>query len=149
MWKARVAVFGIFVLNGIIIGAWSARVPAIARQAHASPGALGLAMLGASIGLVIAASLAGRLCAVFGARSVVIGGGVLCCVALPVLGTVTSVVLLGLALSALTFGIGLGSIPVRSAKMSFRRSRERTSRTCSTGSSSHCTSAVAPAQVVR
>src|SRR5205823_13704140 len=64
-WKARVAVFGIFVLNGIIIGAWSARVPAIARQAHASPGALGLAMLGASIGLVIAASLAGRLCAAF------------------------------------------------------------------------------------
>ncbi|NBH12024.1 MFS transporter, partial [Amycolatopsis sp. SID8362] len=59
--RDRVAVFTVFALNGLAIGSWATRTPALAAQVHASPGVFGLALLGASVGMLAAASAAGRV----------------------------------------------------------------------------------------
>ncbi|HWC81324.1 MAG TPA: MFS transporter [Pseudonocardiaceae bacterium] len=102
-----VAVFIVFALNGVQLGSWSGRVPALANQVHAGPGGLGLALLGTSIGLILAAPFAGRLCARFGGRWVVVSSAVLVSLVLPLLGLATSIPLLGGALFLLGAAAGM------------------------------------------
>jgi MFS family permease len=103
---ARLSVFVIFALNGVAIGSWAPRMPTVAEQIDANPGQLGLALLGASIGMIVAASLAGRLCARLGARAVVLASGVATVVILPIMATVGSPVQLGFALILLGASVG-------------------------------------------
>jgi MFS family permease len=110
MRMARIAVLTMFAFNGVLIGSWTARIPAVTSQTHASPGTLGLALLGSSVGLILAAPMASRLAARFGARAVVIPSAVLGGIALPVLGVVRSVVELGLAM--VLFGTAIGALDV-------------------------------------
>lgn len=101
----RVAVFVVFALNGAVYGSWAPRVPALAEQVGASPGALGLALLGGTAGLLLAAPLSGRLSERFGARAVMLAATLLSCVVLPLAGLVGSVAWLAAAL----FGIGFAN----------------------------------------
>lgn len=101
----RVAVFVVFALNGAVYGSWAPRVPALADQVGASPGALGLALLGGTAGLLLAAPLSGRLSERFGARAVMLAATLLSCVVLPLTGLVGSIAWLAVAL----FGIGFGN----------------------------------------
>lgn len=75
--RDRVAVFTVFALNGLALGSWASRTPALSAHVHASPGVFGLALLGASVGMLAAASVAGRLVERAGARAVVAGSTVL------------------------------------------------------------------------
>ena len=52
----------------MLYGTWAARIPEIQAQAGLSEGALGLALLGAAVGLVASASVAGALVGRFGAH---------------------------------------------------------------------------------
>ena len=54
----------------MLYGTWAARIPEIQAQAGLSEGALGLALLGAAVGLVASASVAGALVERFGAHRV-------------------------------------------------------------------------------
>ena len=110
MRMARIAVTLVFGLNGVIEASWATRVPAVARQVDAGPGGLGLALLGTSIGMIVFAPIAARLCARFGARMIVAISGVGCVIALPLLGLVTSIAWLGAAL--LLLGASIGTLDV-------------------------------------
>lgn len=68
---ARVTITAIFFLNGATFAAWYARLPAIQNDLGLSPGALGLALLGAPLGLLVAQPVAGALIARRGSRAVV------------------------------------------------------------------------------
>ena len=59
-----------FAANGVLYGTWAARIPEIQARCGLSEGELGLALLGAAVGLVVAASVAGRLVARRGALAV-------------------------------------------------------------------------------
>lgn len=107
---ARIAVLTMFAFNGILIGSWTSRVPAITTQTHANPATLGLALLGSSVGLIMAAPLASRLAVRFGARAVVVPSAVLGAVVLPLIGIVTSVLQLGLVM--VLFGMSVGALDV-------------------------------------
>lgn len=98
----RTAVFVVFGLNGAVYGSWAPRVPALAERLHAAPGSLGLALLGASIGMVIAASMSGRFVERVGARAAIVGSTLLSCVLLPLAGAAGSVLTLGFVM----FGLG-------------------------------------------
>src|SRR5438067_2473807 len=117
----RVAVFVVFALNGAVPGSWAPRVPAIAAQVHAEPGSLGLALLGASMGMVITASVTGRLAERFGARTVMVGSTLLACVFLPLLGLVNSVPLLALALVGIGVSVGALDVSMNSAGVGLER----------------------------
>nr|WP_166462765.1 MFS transporter [Amycolatopsis acidicola] len=102
----RVAVFVVFALNGAVYGSWAPRVPALAERLQAPPGSLGLALLGASVGMVIAGSLTGRLTERFGSRAVMIVSTLASCVILPVVGVAGSVAALGVVLFGLGASVG-------------------------------------------
>lgn len=122
---ARIAVTAVFALSGVIEGSWAARVPALARHVHAGPGGLGLALLGASVGLILAAPIAARLCARFGARVIVAASGVGCVLALPLLGLAPAVPWLGTALLLLDVCVGTLDVSMNIAAVAVVRSLDR------------------------
>jgi MFS family permease len=64
-------VTGVYFLNGAVFSAWYARLPAIQERLDLSPGELGIALLGAPLGLLAAQPAAGALAARVGSRPVV------------------------------------------------------------------------------
>ncbi len=67
----RAAVTTIFLLNGAVFSSWYARLPAIQADLQLGPGAVGVALLGAPAGLLVAQPLVGVLVARRGSRAVI------------------------------------------------------------------------------
>lgn len=119
--RERVAVFVVFALNGAVLGSWAPRVPALTVQVHAAPGVFGLALLGGSVGMVLAASVSGRLLEWVGTRAVMVGASVVAFVILPLLGLTGSVVWLGIALLGLGAAIGMVDVAMNMAAVIVER----------------------------
>jgi MFS family permease len=69
----RAAVTTIFLLNGAVFSSWYARLPAIQADLDLGPGTVGLALLGAPGGLLIAQPLVGAIVVRRGSRQVLAG----------------------------------------------------------------------------
>ncbi|WP_318306424.1 MFS transporter [Amycolatopsis solani] len=123
--RDRVAVFTVFALNGLAIGSWATRTPALAAQVHATPGVFGLALLGASVGMLSAASVAGRVVERFGARVVVAGTTVLAAVALVLIGFAPGIPLLAGALFAVGASVGMLDVAMNVAAVAVERRTRR------------------------
>jgi MFS family permease len=123
--SGRVSVFIVFVLNGVIAGSWAPRMPTLAERIGASPGVLGLVLLGAPLGLATAASFAGRWCARFGAPVIVLVSAVVAAGVLPVLALVTSPLQLGLVLVVLGASFGVFDVSMNIAAVTVIRRVER------------------------
>jgi len=110
LWPARAAAASFFLLNGIAIGNWVTRIPDVQRTLDLSEGQLGLALLGAALGALVALPASGLLMARFGSRPMLVGAGVGVCAMLPLLPAAPSLPLLFAALFA--FGIAFGTMEV-------------------------------------
>jgi MFS family permease len=119
--RSGLSVFIVFALNGVVIGSWAPRMPALAEQIGASAGVLGLSLLGASVGMIVAASLTGRLCARFGARVMVLGSALAAAAVLPLLASVASPVRLGLVLVLLGASVGVLDVAMNVAAVTVIR----------------------------
>ncbi|MER5268556.1 MFS transporter [Actinosynnema sp. NPDC002837] len=97
----RVAVFAVFLFNGALFLSWAARMPALAAQVGATEATLGLALVGASIGLALTAPFAARICARVGARKLILAGAAVTVVAVPSLTLTETPFQLGLVLFVL------------------------------------------------
>ena len=75
--RARNAVATAFVLNGLLFATLFSRVPDMRERLDLSNGALGLLLLGISVGSLIGLPASGRMIERFGASGVVRGGGLL------------------------------------------------------------------------
>jgi MFS family permease len=64
--RERIATLGIFLANGIGIGAWAASIPRIKEHLALSDSTLGLALLAFAAGAIVAMPLAGRIALRFG-----------------------------------------------------------------------------------
>jgi MFS family permease len=108
--RARGAVTAIFFLNGLLFGAWAARIPAIRDRLGLSDGELGLALAFLPVGAIIAMPLAGALSARAGSRRATRAAFALACTAIGVVAFAPSLV----AFAALAFvvGVGMGSCDV-------------------------------------
>lgn len=98
---ARRAVALLFFANGAALASWIPRIPAAQDQLGLSVGVLGIALLGAPIGAVIAMPLTGALIGRFGSRSVVRTAALCLCAALPLPMLAPNLPLFMLALAAL------------------------------------------------
>src|SRR6476469_1095262 len=122
--SGRLSVFVVFALNGIVIGSWAPRMPALAAQIGANPGVLGLALLGGSVGMIATASVDGRLCARFGAP-VVVATSALTAAALVLLAVVATPLQLALALVLLGGSVGPLDVAMNVAAVTVIRRTER------------------------
>lgn len=69
---ARIAVCVFFFLNGVMTAALSARLPAVQTKLALPPGQLGLALLGCTVGGLVAMNIAARLSRRFGSKIITI-----------------------------------------------------------------------------
>ncbi|WP_410671993.1 MFS transporter [Amycolatopsis sp. cmx-4-68] len=117
----RLAVFTVFALNGLALGSWASRTPALAAQVHASPGVFGLALLGASAGMLAAASVAGRIIERAGARAVVAGSTAMAAGSLVLVGFAPDVPLLAGALLVIGASVGMLDVAMNVAAVAVER----------------------------
>lgn len=76
----RAAITTIFALNGAAFAAWYARLPAIADRLELGPGEIGIALLGAPVGLLLAQGAIGALIAGHGSYALLRFAPVACAV---------------------------------------------------------------------
>src|SRR3954470_24038937 len=119
--RDRIAVFAVFALNGLAVGSWATRTPALTAQVHASPGVFGLALLGASIGLLAAASVSGRIVERAGARASVAVSTALAAVSLVLIGFAPGVPFLAGALFVMGVSIGMLDVAMNVAAVAVER----------------------------
>jgi MFS family permease len=123
--SGRLSVFIVFALNGVFIGSWAPRMPALADQIGASHGVLGLSLLGGSVGMIATASVAGRACARFGAPLVVAGSALAASVVVALLAVVSSPLQLGIALVLFGGSVGMLDVAMNVAAVTVIRRTER------------------------
>src|SRR4051794_15575204 len=107
---ARAAVTVIFLLNGLLLGSWAARIPAVKERLDLGEAELGLALGLVALGALIAMPVSGWLSARGGSRRTTRFAFVLCCVALPLRALAPGSALLPPA--AMLLGSGNGSLDV-------------------------------------
>jgi MFS family permease len=110
LWPARVAAASFFLLNGIAIGSWVTRIPDVQRRLALSEGSLGLALLGAALGALVAMPVSGWLVGRFGSDRMMFASGAGICLVLPLLPLAPSLPVLFLTL--FLFGIVFGALEV-------------------------------------
>jgi MFS family permease len=103
---ARRAVLAFFLINGTLFGTWVSRIPRVQTDVGIGEGELGIALLGAALGLILAVPPAGAVVARRGTRGPIIFGALLYCVALPLPALAPS--LLGLTAALFLLGAGSG-----------------------------------------
>lgn len=107
---AHRAVGVMFCVNGILYASWVSRIPAARDALAIGEKKLGLVLLGAAVGALLAFRVAGRLIARFSSRTVTWVAASVLCFALPLLGFMTSVV--GLTMTLLLVGAASGLMDV-------------------------------------
>ncbi len=117
----RIAVFVVFALNGAAFGSWAPRMPALAESLRAEPGTLGLALLGASVGMVLAASFCGGVVERVGARVGIAVPLLVGAAALPVIGLAGSVAALAGVLFVLGAAVGVVDVAMNVAGVAVER----------------------------
>ena len=110
MTSVRAAATAFFAVDGFVFATWAVRIPAVKAATHASPAALGLALLGLSGGAIATMTISGALCRRFGAGRMTVGSAILLLFALLLPPLARSAPALALAL--LVFGAAYGSLNV-------------------------------------
>lgn len=107
---ARNAIASTFFVHGLLFASWTAHIPAVAGRLGLSDTGLGLALLGAPVGAVLALTLTGAALPRVGSRDAVRVGLALYCLAGLLVGVAGSAP--GLFLALLGWGFGQGALDV-------------------------------------
>lgn len=105
--RARLATMAAFFVNGGAVATWAANIPSVREHLHLSETGLGFAILALAVGSVLALSIAGRLSARWGSRTVTIATAVPSVLLVPLLIAAPSVPLLVVTLFAFGFCVSL------------------------------------------
>jgi MFS family permease len=114
----RAAITAVFFVNGLVFTSVYARLPAIQAHLELRPGALGLALLGAPIGLLVAQPLVGAVIAARGSRPVIamapllLGTAVLPAFAVDVTSLLLAVLMVGAGNGALDIAMNAHGLAV-------------------------------------
>ena len=108
--KARWAIFMIFLVQGLMMGAWVPHVPLAKDRLNVGPAVLGLALLAVAAGAVLAMPLTGALINRFGSARMTLVTGIL--LAITFYGPTNAPTLLTFIFAALAMGASIGSMDV-------------------------------------
>jgi MFS family permease len=117
----RVAVVAVFFVHGLLFASWTAHIPQVKEQLALSNGRLGLALLGAPIGSVLAMVLAARILPVLGSRRMVRLALFGYCASGPLIGLADSLVLFLLAFTLWGFFQGALDVSMNTQAISVQR----------------------------
>lgn len=123
--RARLAVTIAFAVHGLFTAAWVARIPQIKDDLGLSEGTMGLALLGAPVGLVLAVRSAGALIGRWGSRATTLATGVSCAVSLIPLGLAGNLAALVCALALMGASLGLMDVAMNAQGVAVERSYGR------------------------
>ncbi|GCE31802.1 hypothetical protein KDA_72860 [Dictyobacter alpinus] len=107
---ARMAVNIYFFVNGVLTATFSTRLPTLQMKLALPPGQLGLALLGCTIGGLLAISIAGHVSSRFGSKVITIIAALAMCVSLSLITLAPTLPLFLLAL--IFFGVASGAMDV-------------------------------------
>lgn len=122
---SRLAVLIAFFINGVMMATWVSRIPAVQARLSLSEGALGLILLGMSVGVLSALSLAGGLIARFGSHKVTLAGALSMCFILPLLVLAPHPVLLWIVLFLFGGAMSLMDVSMNEQAVLVERKAER------------------------
>ena len=108
--RAKLATRLAFIAAGFGVACWAPLVPYAKARCQVGDAMMGLVLLLLAAGSIVAMPFAANLSARFGSKPVVLAGGIISAVVLPVLSEAASPVMLGAAL--FVFGASLGSLDV-------------------------------------
>jgi MFS family permease len=120
-----VAVYAPFGANGLMFATWVSRLPALRERLDASEPELGLALLGAAVGALLAMPVTGWLCDRFGTRRVLLTAMIGCAAAYLVAATVPSIALVGVTLVAVGALFGTWDVSMNAAAHEVERQLNR------------------------
>ncbi|MFC7566781.1 MFS transporter [Actinomadura namibiensis] len=123
--RARVAVTLAFLVHGLVGTAWVARIPQIKQELGLGEGALGVALLGAPLGVFFAVRVAGRAVARWGSRATSLATGAGGALALVPLGFAWDLPSLTGALFLLGMGLGMMDVAMNAQGVAVERAYER------------------------
>ena len=123
--RARFAVTLAFAAHGLLSAAWVARIPQIKEHLGLTEGAMGVALLGAPVGVVIAVRFAGRIIGRWGSRATTIAAGVACALSLVPLGLAWNIGALSVALLLMGGTLGLMDVAMNAQGVAVERGYER------------------------
>jgi MFS family permease len=106
----RLAITFFFLADGLLLGSWAARIPAVQRQADISNPELGLALFAMSLGALVSMPLVGWLGGRIGSRRITVAALIGGSAALVTVSFASG--LAGLAAGLLLFGAAFGAINV-------------------------------------
>ena len=110
MRATRLAITLVFLADGVMIGSWAARIPAVQRHADLTNAGLGVALFAMSLGAMVAMPLAGWLSGRIGSRAVVTAGLATAAISLFAASLAAGLPELAAALAA--FGASFGAVNV-------------------------------------
>jgi MFS family permease len=123
--RMRALITAFFMMDGFLFGNWVVRVPQIKSHVGASPGALGLALLGVSAGAVITMTITGRFCSRFGSRPVTVVTSAVFALSIMLPPVASSVAALGGVLLILGAGYGGLNVAINSGAVDVTRELDR------------------------
>ncbi|GGV04198.1 MFS transporter [Actinomadura cremea] len=123
--RARLAVTVAFAVHGLFTAAWVARIPQIKDDLGLSEGTMGLALLGAPVGLVLAVRSAGALIGRWGSRAMTLAMGAACAVSLIPLGLAGDLGVLICSLALMGASLGLMDVAMNAQGVAVERSYGR------------------------
>lgn len=106
----RIAVCAYFLVNGFLLGNWTARIPAVKEYFGVDNSTLGLMLFCLAAGAMTAMPFTGRVIARFGSHRVTIFSGALMCTMLPLLAVMPNVYVAVMAFFG--YGFAAGSMDV-------------------------------------
>ncbi|QKW34973.1 MFS transporter [Actinomadura sp. NAK00032] len=119
--RARLAVTAAFTAHGLVAAAWVARIPQIKEQLGLSEGAMGVALLGAPVGVVAAVRFAGWTVARWGSRATTLGAGLAAAASLVPLGLAWNLPALVVALLLMGGSLGLMDVAMNAQGVAVER----------------------------
>lgn len=110
MKNTRIAVCAYFLVNGFLLGNWTARIPAVKEYFAVSNSTLGLMLFCIAAGAMTAMPFSSGVISRFGSHRVSVFAGALMCVALPILAVMPNIYVAGIAF--FIYGFAAGSMDV-------------------------------------